>query len=201
MKKNLLIIFTILNAITYAQGLLTAEIKGGLAFSNKYELAGGTSTSGMSFKLGADFFYEATDTTEVGIGFAFKQNSAIDGSIYPEDANSSKKLFDSYPIYGVVKYKLPEFNNFRPYVKAYLGLSYNEVGSYPYLKTAKMGMYTGLGIGGEYNNTVFDLSWEVVDTELTFLNPGAGYKEEVKNCKNTTFSLTVGYKFELPWKL
>lgn len=197
MKKLILMSIFLLN-ITNAFAVYFIEAKGGLAFVDKFDV-GATSYSGsLSYILSGEILYEASKSTEVGIGFAYKANSAAKGALYSNDPNASMHLFDSFPVYGVAKYHFPEIKGVSPYAKAFLGVGFNTVGRYDWVVKSSDGLYTGFGLGGEYGNIVGDFSYCMTQSELTFYNENT-LSYEIRDTKHSSFNITIGYKYELPW--
>jgi hypothetical protein len=198
MKKIIFLgIFTLIFSNTFA--VINVETKAGLSLMDKYDISGGGYNGSISYNFGAEGLYEATDTTEVGLGFGYKYNSPAKGSIYSTNSSDSMHLFNSLHIYGVAKYTFPEIGQYTIYGKYYLGMSYNTIGNYDWALSVKPGIYTGLGLGLEYGNVVGDLSYCIQETQVTFINPDNGNSKETKSVKHSSINITGGYRFELPW--
>jgi hypothetical protein len=198
MKKFNIIIVLFIFSISSIYAEYTMEVKGGLSLSDKYEIGSETFNGSLTYNLAVETMYATTDTTEVGLGISFKANSSTKGTLYDTDPNGSMHLFDSIPIYGIAKYTLPEINGFIPYVRAYLGLSFNRIGNYKYAESISSGLHTGIGFGGTYGNVVTDLSYVITQGDLKFwYNNNGTYLSETRAVTLTSLTLTVGYKFEL----
>lgn len=198
MKKLNIVIALFIFSISSIYAEYTMEVKGGLSLSDKYEIGSETFSGNLTYNLAAEVMYKTTDTTEVGLGISYKANSSTDGTFYNSNPNGSMHLFDSIPIYGIAKYNLPEINGFTPYVKAYLGLSFNSIGSYEYAESISSGLHTGIGFGGTYGNIVTDLSYVITQGSLKFwYNNNGTYVAETREVTLTSLTLTVGYKFDL----
>lgn len=197
--KNLIVkLGLFLSIISLSLANYTMELKGGLSLSDKYVIGSENFNGRLTYNLAAELMYETSPETEVGIGISFKANSSTKGTFYGENSNSSMHLFDSVPVYGIAKYILPEVGMFTPYVKAYLGISFNQIGSYDYAESISPGLHTGLGVGGTYENVVADLSYVITQGELEFWHNKSGtFVKEKRDVKLTSITLTIGYKFEV----
>lgn len=198
MKKLITALSLFLLSLSSIYAEYTMEVKGGLSLSDKYEVGSQTFNGRLTYNLALETMYATSDTTEIGIGISFKANSSTKGTFNASDPDGSMHLFDSIPIYGVAKYILPEIGSVTPYVKAYLGMSWNEVGSYEYAVSTTPGLHTGIGFGGTYNNVVADLSYVITQTELKYVDLQSGTAEYIKrDVTLTSITLTVGYKFDV----
>ena len=95
----------------------------------------------------------------------------------------------SIPLYVTTKYKFDAGSDVKPYVKADLGYSFNQMKKNDYDLKAKNGLYAGRGAGVEYNNVTADLS---------YVFTGAKYKDtdgDTGKANKGALRLTVGYKF------
>lgn len=197
MKKLIVLSIFILN-ISNIFAVINVEAKGGLAFVDKYTISNQSYSGRLSYTLEGEAFYESSPNTEVGIGIAYKYNSPASGTLYSGSSSDDMHLFDSFPVYGIAKYKFPDFKGFGTYAKFYLGMSWNQVGRYDYIKAVRPSLYTGIGFGLLYGNVAADLSYCMQETELVFVNP-VTISEETKSSSHSSLNLTVGYRFELPW--
>jgi hypothetical protein len=198
--KRFISIITLFFVTTSLYANYTMEIKGGLSLNDSYKIGSETFDGRLTYNAAAEILYATTDNTEVGVGISFKANSPTSGEFYSSDSNSSMHLFDSFPIYGIAKYSFPELGQFQPYVRAYLGMSWNSVGSYEYIESCTPGLHTGLGLGGIYGNVIVDLSYVLTQSSITFYHDSDGdnsYTAETRDAKLTSLTLTVGYKFEI----
>lgn len=198
MKKLIITFGIFLSIMNLAFAKYTMEIKGGLSLSDKYLIGSENFNGKLTYNLAAELMFETSPETEVGIGISYKANSSTKGTFYGENSNSSMHLFNSIPIYGVAKYILPEVGMFTPYVKGYLGMSWNQIGSYDYAESITPGLHTGIGIGGTYGSVVADLSYVITQGELEFWHNKSGtFVKEKRDVKLTSITLTIGYKFEV----
>jgi len=199
--KKLLILLSFVFCMTNVYAKISIETKGGLAFIDNYSISGSGYTGRLSYLFGLEALYESSASTEVGIGFGYKYNSPAQGILYPFtgfSSSDSMHLFNSYPIYGIVKYKFPEVSGFLPFGKIYVGMAYNEIGDYYYAQSVNPGLYTGIGFGADYGSVVGDLTYGLQETQMNFVNPTTRQTEK-KSVSHSSVNFTIGYRFELPW--
>lgn len=178
----------------------TMEVKGGLSLSDSYNIGADTFDGRLTYNLGAELLYQTTENTEVGLGIGYKVNSPAKGEFYNSNPNRDMHLFNSIPIYGIAKYSFPDIGLFTPYVRAYLGTSWNLVGVYDYIESVTPGLHTGIGLGGMYGNVIVDLSYVLTQTRIKFWHDSdndSNWTSEERDAKLTSITLTVGYKFEV----
>ena len=157
--------------------------------------------------VGYEFAIEATETVlpefEVGLGLAYQDHGRPKAPEFDGEEGERLPRFKSVPLYAVAKYNIPLESEFKPYLKADLGYSFNLKNSKTYrdedeeLKLSyKDGMYWGLGAGVEYENFVADLMYKMnygkVKCEIRD-DKGSGSRSPKINYGR--ISLSVGYKF------
>ena len=206
MKKVLLGLFA-LSAVAFAYEGTNVYLKAGIDPYGRFKEASinGNKLNKKDRKdVGYEFAIEATETVlpefEVGLGLAYQDHGRPKVS---NDLNEKLPRFRSVPLYAVAKYNIPLESEFKPYLKADLGYSFNLKNSKTYseederLKISyKDGMYWGLGAGVEYENFVADLMYKMnygeVKCEYTS-DEGSGSISPKINYGRIT--LSVGYKF------
>lgn len=204
MKKSLLTFIFILN-ISNIFALIHIETKGGLAFVDNYTISSSDYSGRLSYLFGLEALYETTPNTEVGVGVGYKYNSPAKGLLFSGSSSDSMHLFDTFPIYGVVKYKFPKMGEFLPFGKIYVGMGYNTIGEYTYAQSVDSGLYTGIGLGADYGNIVGDLTYGLQQNQMTFVNPSTTQPDpnnpitEKKSVSHSSLNFTIGYRFEFPW--
>ncbi len=197
MKKSLLSLIFILN-ISNIFALIHIETKGGLGFVDKYSLSGSNYNGRLSYLFGLEALYESSEKTEVGIGVGYKYNSPAKGLLYSASSDSMH-LFNTFPIYGVVKYKFPPMGEYLPFAKVYVGMGYNTIGEYNWAQSVESGLYSGIGLGADYGNVVGDLTYSLQQNQMSFVNPDNNYQVEKKSVSHSSVNFTIGYRFEFPW--
>lgn len=195
--KKLFIILSFITCITNIFGEIHIETKGGLAFVDNYSISGAGYSGRLSYLFGLEALYKSSESTEVGVGFGYKYNSPAQGVLYSSDSDSMH-LFNSYPIYGIAKYKFPDVSGFSPFGKVYIGMGYNDIGDYQWAQSVKSGLYTGIGLGADYGNIVGDLTYGLQETQMIFVNPTTKVSEK-KSVTHSSLNFTIGYRFEFPW--
>lgn len=158
----------------------------------------------------------------IGIGYVWHGKRDLNERIF-DSSGELVAIYDgkvpavnSIPLYLTGKYKFDTNSDFKPYIKADLGYSFNRVKKssfdvsvqqagivagyteYTNLK-AKNGIYTAIGVGLEYNNITADLSYVFTGAKIrtTKIPKGLIESDETRTFKanNSAIRLTVGYKF------
>ena len=122
---------------------------------------------------------------EAGLGLGHVWN----GKRNITESDEKIEAIRSIPLYVTTKYKFDAGSDVKPYVKADLGYSFNQIKKNDYDLKAKNGLYAGIGAGVEYNNVTADLSYVFTGAKYKFEH-GDTYK-----ANKSAVRLTVGYKF------
>ena len=209
MKKVLLGLFA-LSAAAFAYEGTNVYLKAGIDPYGRFKevKAGDYKLNKKDRKdVGYEFAIEATETVlpefEVGLGLAYQDHGRPKAPEFAGEEGERLPRFKSVPLYAVAKYNIPLESEFKPYLKADLGYSFNLKNSKTYrdedgeLKLSyKDGMYWGLGAGVEYENFVADLMYKMnygkVKCEVRD-DEGSGSISPKINYGRIT--LSVGYKF------
>ncbi|WP_427171982.1 outer membrane beta-barrel protein [Fusobacterium nucleatum] len=157
----------------------------------------------------------------IGIGYVWHGKRDLNEKIFDADGDFTGTIdgkvpaVNSIPLYLTGKYKFDTNSDFKPYIKADLGYSFNRVKKssfdvsvqqggvvrgyteYTNLK-AKNGIYTAIGVGLEYNNITADLSYVFTGAKIRMSKvPEVLKSDETRTFKanNSAIRLTVGYKF------
>ena len=211
MKKVLLGLFA-LSAAAFAYEGTNVYLKAGIDPYGRFKevKAGDYKLNKKDRKdVGYEFAIEATETVlpefEVGLGLAYQDHgrpkSADGEDVISNDYRMPR--FKSVPLYAVAKYNIPLESEFKPYLKADLGYSFNLKNSKTYrdddseLKISyKDGMYWGLGAGVEYENFVADLMYKMNYGKVKCeAREGSEYDSTSPKINYGRISLSVGYKF------
>ncbi len=124
-----------------------------------------------------------------GIGFTkFDANEEIMLSVYTGDV-------DSYPIYGLARYKFNTDSEYKPYVFGNLGYAYidEEFSDGGDSIQVDGGLYYGAGVGIEFNeNFSTEFYWSRTEFELE-----ANYDSETYDLDADMFTLAFGYKIDM----
>lgn len=209
MKKVLLGLFA-LSAVTFAYEGTNVYLKAGIDPYGRFKEA-----KVEDYKLnkkdrkdvGYEFAIEATETVlpefEVGLGLAYQDHGRPKAAKFEGEEMDTLNRFRSVPLYAVAKYNIPLESEFKPYLKADLGYSFNLKNSKTYrdedgeLKLSyKDGMYWGLGAGVEYENFVADLMYKMNYGKVKLeAREGSEYDSTSPKINYGRISLSVGYKF------
>lgn len=207
MKKILLTLFALTTVSSFAAGYNT-YFKVGVDLHSKFKFSEDPDVKlPKKAKAGYSVFlentYNFTDNFEagLGVGFIYRKGKDFKKTIYDENDNAyilkgDMPAYNSIPLYLTAKYNFNKDSNFKPYIKVDLGYAINkEKYSLKYegeeivsLK-AKNGLYTGIGLGFEYNNFLTELSYNLTKSKLKWDD---GTKDKYNN---TAVRLSVGYKF------
>lgn len=172
-------------------------------------------TDDFGYELAIEITKNVTDSLELGLGVAYQKNSELKKynvmQLSNETLSNTVGNYNSIPVYLTGKYNFDAINNWKPYLKANLGYSFNiqEKDSnipnpFPaeYKTTVKNGLYTGLGVGVEYNNFLVDLTYSVnyAKAALELKDNPNGDRDYIKtksqSLNYSKLTLSVGYKFD-----
>lgn len=210
MKKIILGLFT-LSTVAMAQEKTGFNINllTGFDVLGRYSVAkinGVDINKNNADSIGGDIALEATQEIypglELGMGVAYQKHGKV------EAADSSSKnqfdtdrIYDSVPIYTLVKYSLIKNDTSDYYLKGRFGYSVNlneddvKLKSEDKVKTnVDNGLYWGLGIGAEINNWIYEVMYHVnyADLETT-----AGNSRNKDNLDYSRVTISFGYQFNL----
>ncbi len=149
---------------------------------------------------------------ELGVGMAYQdkyslkrdRDSVFDqeqsGKFYVKEASEEVDM-DSIPLYVTGRYKLPQVNDWRPYLKLNLGYAVNNIGGRSFQSSnsryksindsvnSQNGSYYGMGGGIEYNNGLtLDLMYQVSE--------GSSSASSRKDDENRV-TVSVEYKLDI----
>ncbi len=171
------------------------KFKGG--FSDGYELSKNSIKKG--FELAAEYRVPvgASGNWEIGGGLSYKYNKLNENVV-------EKSGLHAVPVYFTTRYNFRNSSEVTPYIKANLGYSFNSgklrdvFGVYDFEAKFKGGLYSGLGIGLQYQNFVADLSYNVNGARVnrTVTNKSSGYYAHDKfTLDHGVLTLSAGYSF------
>ena len=213
MKKLLLGLF-VLGAISAAAADNGVNVYGrlGLDVASRYSklvwLYDGSEAVSATGKVAPSIAIEVTKNftknfeAGVGLGYVSHGKRAI-----KEDGQKIGNLpaINSVPLYATAKYTFGT-SDLKPYVKADLGYSFNNMkgsttltyddgttSTWRNLKVSN-GLYASAGVGLEYNNITADLSYVFTGGKYNFVYEGSD-ENSGNSGNNSAVRLTVGYKF------
>lgn len=186
----------------------------GLTIGKSQKISNGE-TEDFGYELAIEVTKNVTDSLELGLGVAYQNNSELKkyNVVQPTGdlLNYTVGNYNSIPVYLTGKYNFDTINNWKPYLKANLGYSFNiqeKDSNIPnpwpaeYKTKVKNGLYTGIGVGAEYNNFLVDLTYSVNYAKATLElkdNP-EGDREYIKtksqSLNYSKLTLSVGYRFD-----
>ena len=149
---------------------------------------------------------------ELGVGMAYQDRYSLkkerdsifdqeqSGKFYVKEASKEVDM-DSIPLYVTGRYKLPQVNEWRPYLKLNLGYAVNNIGGRSFQSSnsryksindsvnSQNGSYYGMGGGIEYNNGLtLDLMYQVSE--------GSSSASSRKDDENRV-TVSVEYKLDI----
>ena len=189
MKKILLGLFALASVSAVAAEGVNVYGRLGLDVYSRYQKIEESSVLKTKGKVAPSIAVEVTkdlgSNFEAGLGLGHVWNGKRNMTVDYEKIEAIRSI----PLYVTTKYKFDAGSDVKPYVKADLGYSFNQMKKNDYDLKAKNGLYAGIGAGVEYNNVTADLSYVFTGAKYKFEN-GNTYKAN----KNAV-RLTVGYKF------
>lgn len=208
MKKILLGLFVLSSGIMAAENNL--YLKTGLDSFGEFKevkVEGVTLNKKAPKKIGYEFALESTRNItpelETGFGVAYQVHGKLKAPNNEILTNKTLPEFKSIPVYAIAKYNFSTESNFRPYLKADLGYSFNKKNSKTYSSNGaelnysyKNGVYFGVGGGVEYNNIVLDLMYKMNYGKVKVgLKDGANVRQQNAKIDYGRITLSLGYKF------
>ncbi|MDP0493042.1 MAG: outer membrane beta-barrel protein [Fusobacterium sp. JB021] len=212
MKKILLGLFA-LSSLSFAQNMYFDNmiVKVGSDFSANYESVYFTEQSitkealqedakSNGYEISLEFLKDINDNLKAGIGIAYQKHGDRKSNGY-YIFNLSGVEYDSYPVYGTIRYDFNMNSNVIPYVKANLGYSFNKnpskfesEGYYTSDTSVTDGIYYAFGGGLEYNNLIVELMYGVNKAESECFTRG---QKVIEDNDYERFTLSLGYNFNL----
>lgn len=210
MKKVLLGLFAI-SAVTMAQNYFEGTnlyLKAGVDIAGEYDVLKDVDgydyneedSDGTGFELAVELTKEVLPNFELGLGLSYQDHSEPKDKTYSGIGKVSMPGYSSVPLYLTGKYNFPTETAIKPFIKADLGYSFNDIdgdcvlmidGEKPENIPGKVedGVYFGIGAGVEYNNFVTELIYKVNKADI---KDNEGYKT---NYDYSRVTLSFGYKF------
>ena len=190
MKKVLLGLFALASVSAVAAEGVNVYGRLGLDVYSRYQKIEESSVLKTKGKVAPSIAVEVTkdlgSNFEAGLGLGHVWNGKRNMTGDYEKIEAIRSI----PLYVTTKYKFDAGSDVKPYVKADLGYSFNQMKKNDYDLKAKNGLYAGIGAGVEYNNVTADLS---------YVFTGAKYKDtedgDTAKANKGALRLTVGYKF------
>ena len=212
MKKVLLGLFA-LSAVAMAQNYFEGTnlyLKAGVDIAGEYDEVeyGGLvdlnekDADGMGYEFAVELTKEVAPNFELGLGLSYQDHNDPEARTYEGLAKFPMPGYTSIPLYITGKYNFVIDSNVKPYIKADLGYSFNDIDGdlkgYD-LTTNEVdtlqgevenGVYFGFGAGLEYNNFITELTYKLNTAEVK--EKGTSEKVDYDYSRVT---LSFGYKF------
>lgn len=214
--KKFLFLFPILSCITLASEA-NLYLRAGLDFNENFSEVKGegvslneSSSSKQPWELSLEATKNLYDNFEIGLGVAYQRHTSPDSVIRYTSEGTIGSLtagYNSVPVYTLAKYNFDIGSPLKPFIKATLGYSFNEIdGNFRisssqngiqkiYYGNSKVnnGLFYGIGGGLEYNDFTIDLMYQVNKTDLEHNYNGQKIKNDFDYSRVT---LSFGYKFQ-----
>lgn len=217
MLKKILLGMTMVSSLSMASEGVNLYFRAGADINGKFEVLT-DAEEGMNKKDADKIGYEiASEVTkevlpnfELGLGLAYQDHRMAETET--SEIKGMKKYYDipkvnSVPIYLTSKYTFITNSTLKPYIKADLGYSFNDLkGNLSRIETPgdslkeekysteiKDGVYFGIGGGIEYYNFTMDLMYKINKAELSY---GVGNEKITKDFDYSRVTLSMGYKFD-----
>lgn len=160
---------------------------------------------GFKGELAVEATQVITDEFELGLGVAWQNHGKMKtkSDFVTPGRTSTVVQMRSYPVYAIAKYNIPVDGDFKPFIYANLGYSFNngkkthrdgtDIDKYKY----EDGMYYGVGVGVEKDNFIVDLGYKLNKGKVkyTSIERGAVDRNEKAKADYSRVSLGFGYKF------
>lgn len=215
MKKILLGLMIASSAISFADQGVNIYGKFGvdvISRFNKIDDEGETLIKGKGNVAPAIFLEVTKNITPdfeagLGIGYIWRGKEKYDFENTEEKFNGDFPRYDSVPLYLIGKYNFNLDSEFKPYVKADLGYSFNKAKNSSGTDVDKVnnitdefsgkikfknGLYTSVGVGLEYRNFVTELAYVHTSAKVKWGDEDGSGNDRYNN---NAVRLTVGYKF------
>lgn len=162
-------------------------------------------TKGFGYEFALEGTRSLTDNFELGLGVAYQgHNKNKTFTIGGPGETVTVGKYDSVPVYVTGKYNFNTESQFKPYLKANLGYSFNINekdtkigGESPFKTTVKNGLYTGIGAGVEYNNFLVDLMYQTNFAKASLKDKEDGESLKKSKLDYSRVTLSVGYKLDI----
>lgn len=211
--RKVLLGLVALSAVSFAQSDMYLNVRIGGDFGASYDKIkdedGVTvlsdKTDGFGGELALEGYKSLTDDFDLGLGLAYQFHAERKTQNIESDGGNPKGTggeYKSIPVYLTAKYNFNLNSQYKPYLMANLGYSFNFDSSDAKFKwdggsdtvgiKVDNGLYWALGGGVEYNNFTVDLMYAVTKAEAE--NDEDNNKDDGDYAR---FVLSAGYRFNL----
>lgn len=207
MKKVLLGLFAI-SMVASAQGY-NVNVKAGAdimpeysTFNNEWSDFNKKDADSTGFEIAVEGTKEVMPNLDAGLGIAYQRHGEVEAETYlGEVLFDSVTIYDSIPVYALVKYTFKTYENKSFYVKGNLGYSFNlneeDLDWFTDITVnsdVDNGLYWALGTGMEVDNWNVELMYQVNYADAEFSYQGEAYSDDLDYSRIT---LSVGYEFNI----
>jgi opacity protein-like surface antigen len=209
--KKVLLGLVALSAVSFAaQGDMFLNARVGMDLGAKYDDVSvegydilNDQTDGFGGEIALEGYKSLTDNFDLGLGLGYQKHADRDNQFVNICQGGGIEVngveYASIPLYLTARYNVDTDSEFKPYLKANLGYSFNfdpsdiEASYGGKLETkVEDGLYWALGGGVEYNNFTVDLMYAVTTAESELEEED--YKEDNNYGR---IVLSAGYRFDL----
>ncbi len=177
------------NSLNFKMGITDGELKPDGEIGDLY----GDQDTSANISLNLEYIASSPSGLEYGLGVGFVK-------IEPNETDDVRSVIgdiDTYPIYGLLRYKFDTGTYWNPYIFGNLGYAYADETFTIALDTGDInadvegGLYYAFGIGTEYKED-FSIEFFWSRTELEWDEPG--YSEDIDA---DLFTLAMGYRLDM----
>lgn len=156
-------------------GVLTGEID--------TDSAVGDEDLDTNLTVGLEYFFRFESGLDLGIGGAFERHE-----LKSADFKFGFNEIESYPVYGLIRYRIKNDSNWTPYVYSNLGYAFADESKAGL--SVDGGMYYGAGVGVEYRDD-FGLEAGWARTEFD-----ADYEDQTFDPESDVFKLSITMRLD-----
>lgn len=217
MLKKILLGMTMVSSLSMASEGVNLYFRAGADINGKFEVLtdfeegmNKKDADKIGYEIASEVTKEVLPNFELGLGLAYQDHRMAETET--SEIKGMKKYYDipkvnSVPIYLTSKYTFITNSTLKPYIKADLGYSFNDLKGNlsrienpgdslkeeKYSTEIKDGVYFGIGGGIEYYNFTMDLMYKINKAELSY---GVGNEKITKDFDYSRVTLSMGYKFD-----
>lgn len=188
--KKILFLFILINCISYSDTPFKHELRFGYDINGSTSVENETFTHKANFELVYEMYDEVYNNLDLGLGIILRRESSarevnILGVNYEE-----RKFANFTPLYITLKYRFP-FEKFSAFTKLNIGYSFNHSSDFFHDNkyNTKDSLYYAVGTGLEFNNFIFDLSYQIINYKIEKSSNSIGLE-------NSRITVSLGYQFE-----
>lgn len=132
-------------SLMFKLGIVTGEIE--------TDTAEGKEDLDTNLSIGLEYIFRWENGIDAGLGVSFEKHELESAKF-----NFGLNHIDTYPVYGILRYRFDPWKNLTPYVYGNLGYAFGDESKGE--ANIDGGMYYGMGAGIEYvENLALELGW------------------------------------------